>query len=96
MNTPQAMARLCAVPGIGHWTAAGALGMRAGRPEPILLGDYHLPNTVCWALAREPRGTEERMLELLEPFEGVAFRVVRLLYAARISAPRFGPKRGWR
>jgi len=84
------------VRGIGPWTAANVLGFRLGRPEPVPLGDYWLPHTLAWALAGEPRATDARMLELLEPFEGNAFRVVRLVFAARIEAPRRGPKRAWR
>ncbi len=96
LPTEQAAQHLQRVRGIGPWTSATVLGMRMGRPEPILLGDYHLPNTIGWALAGEPRSTEARMLELLAPFEGHAFRVVRLIYAAGITAPRRGPKRAMR
>ena len=59
----------------------------------MLCGDVHFPHTVCWAFANEPRGSDARMAELLAPFAGQAFRVLRLLYAARIEAPRRGPKR---
>ena len=45
------------------------------------VGDYHLPNLVAWALAGEPRGTDERMLELLEPYRGHRGRVQQLLEA---------------
>ena len=92
LPTPEAMRLLERVPGIGPWTSAMALGMYLGRPDPIVRGDVHLPNTVCWALAREPRGTDERMLELLANFPGQAFQVVRLIYGARIEAPRRGPR----
>ena len=81
------------VRGIGPWSAASLLGMRCARPEPIPLGDYHLPNTIAWALAGEPRATDDRMLELLAPFEGQAFRVIRLVFAAGIRAPKRGPRR---
>ncbi len=84
------------VRGIGPWTAATALGMRLGRPEPIPLGDFHLPNTVAWALAGEPRGDDARLVALLEPFGGQAFRVIRLITAARIEAPKRGPRFAWR
>jgi hypothetical protein len=47
---------------------------------------------VCWALAREPRGTDERMLELLEPYRGHRGRVQALLEAGNISAPAYGPR----
>ena len=75
----EAYARLTAVPGIGPWTAA-EVGVRAlGDEDAVSVGDFHLPNLVAYALAREPRGTDDRMLELLEPYRGVRARVVRLL-----------------
>ena len=93
LPTPDADALLQKVRGVGPWTAAFVLGGRLGRPDPMPVGDFHMPNTVAWALAREPRGTDERMVELLEAFPGQAFQVVRLLSAGKIRAPRFGPKR---
>ena len=56
------------------------------------VGDFHLPNLVAYALAREPRGTDDRMLELLEPYRGVRARVVRLLELSGLRAPRYGPR----
>jgi hypothetical protein len=43
-------------------------------------------------LAGEPRGDDARMLELLAPYAGQRGRVIRLLEAARIKIPRFGPR----
>lgn len=83
---------LTAIPGVGPWTAA-EVGIRAlGDPDAVSVGDYHLPNLVCWALAREERGTDARMLELLEPFRGQRGRVVRLLELGVVRAPRRGPR----
>jgi 3-methyladenine DNA glycosylase/8-oxoguanine DNA glycosylase len=96
MPTPEAAALLRKVRGVGPWTASMSLGLRLGRPEPIPLGDLHLPSTIAWALAGEPRATDARMVELLEPFGDQAFRVVRLVWAARIEAPRRGPRAPWR
>ncbi len=93
--TAEAITMMQSVRGIGPWTAAFCLGMRFGRPDPLPVGDYHIPNMVAWALAGEPRADDARMAALLAPFEGHAFRVVRLLFAARIQAPRRGPRRGW-
>ena len=69
------------------------LGDRLGRPEPIPVGDFHIPNIVAWALAGEPRGTDARMIELLQPFDGIGYRVIRLLIAGGIEAPKFAPRR---
>ena len=87
-----AYAALRAFPGIGPWTAA-EVGLRAlGDPDAVSVGDFHLPNMVAWALAGEPRGTDERMLELLEPYRGQRGRVLRLLELAGAKAPRYGPR----
>jgi 3-methyladenine DNA glycosylase/8-oxoguanine DNA glycosylase len=91
-----AYAALRAYPGIGPWTAA-EVGFRAfGDPDAVSVGDFHIPNMVCWALAGEPRGTDERMLELLEPYRGQRGRVIRLLELSGIKAPRYGPRMGSR
>ena len=87
-----AYTRLMAVSGIGPWTAA-EVGVRAlGDDDAVSVGDFHLPNLVAFALAGEPRGTDERMLELLEPYRGQRARVVRLLELSGIRAPRYGPR----
>jgi endonuclease III len=83
---------LTKIPGIGPWTVAEVGRIALGNPDAISVGDYHLPHIVCWALAGEPRGTDERMLELLDPYRGQRGRVEVLLEAAGIGAPAFGPK----
>jgi 3-methyladenine DNA glycosylase/8-oxoguanine DNA glycosylase len=92
MSPADAYARLRALPLVGPWTAA-EVGLRAlGDPDAVSVGDFHLGPAVCWALAREERGTDERMLELLVPFAGHRARVIRLIEAAGIHAPRRGPR----
>ena len=83
---------LQAMPGVGVWTSAVARGEALGDPDAVQVGDYHIKNTVSWALAGEPRGTDERMLELLEPYRGQRLRVVRLLKYSGIGAPKYGPR----
>ena len=56
------------------------------------VGDFHLKHLVSWALAREPRGTDERMLELLAPYQPHRGRVIRLLELGAPGAPRYGPR----
>ena len=48
------------------------------------MGDLHIPHMVSWHLAGERRGSDERMLELLEPYRGHRGRVVRLLLAGAV------------
>ena len=89
------------MPGIGPWTAA-EVGVRAlGDDDAVSVGDFHLPNLVAYALAGEARGTDARMLELLEPYRGQRARVIRLLElsghprptlrAAPLGTPDRGP-----
>ncbi len=88
----EARRRLEALPGIGPWTAAEVMRLSFGDPDAVSVGDYHLPDVVAWALAGEPRATDERMLELLEPYRGQRGRVQRLLEASHISPPAYGPR----
>jgi 3-methyladenine DNA glycosylase/8-oxoguanine DNA glycosylase len=68
-------------------------GVALGDPDAVPVGDYHLPHIVGYAFEGTPRSTDERMLELLEPFRGHRGRVIRLLTVAGIGAPRFGPRK---
>lgn len=92
MSPADAERRLRAIPGIGAWTAAEVRRVALGDPDAVSVGDYHLPNLVSWALAGEPRGDDERMLELLEPYRGQRGRVQRLLELSGMRAPRYGPR----
>jgi 3-methyladenine DNA glycosylase/8-oxoguanine DNA glycosylase len=91
---PPAVARqrLQAVPGVGPWTAAEVALVALGDPDAVPVGDCHLPHLVSNALAGEPRGTDERMLELLAPFAGHRGRVIRLLARSGHWSPRRGPR----
>jgi len=84
--------RLSSVHGIGPWTVAEVARIALGDADAVSVGDYHVPNIVAWALAREPRGSDERMLELLEPYRPHRGRVQRLLETSGIRAPAFGPR----
>ena len=86
-------ARIEALPGIGPWTRAMVCGYGLGDLDAVPLGDYDLPSAVAHALADEPRADDARMLELLEPYAGQRFRVIRLLLAGGQRAPRFGPRK---
>ncbi|TYB97292.1 DNA-3-methyladenine glycosylase 2 family protein [Micromonospora sp. WP24] len=91
-DSTEATRLLTAVPGIGPWTAAEVVRVAFGDPDAVSVGDYHVPNTVAWALAGEPRADDARMLALLEPFRGHRGRVCVLLETAGIRAPKYGPR----
>jgi 3-methyladenine DNA glycosylase/8-oxoguanine DNA glycosylase len=84
--------RLRSIAGVGIWTSAEVRLVAMGDPDAVSIGDYHLKHTISWALAGEPRGDDDRMLELLEPFRGHRARVVCLIERAGITAPRRGPR----
>jgi 3-methyladenine DNA glycosylase/8-oxoguanine DNA glycosylase len=94
---------LGAIPGCGPWTVGMTLGFALGDPDAVPVGDLHLPSLVAHALVGEPEADDARMLELLEPYRGHRFRLIRLLLAAdRIRLGRSGPprstspgRRGW-
>ncbi|HEY3062351.1 MAG TPA: DNA-3-methyladenine glycosylase 2 family protein [Chloroflexota bacterium] len=88
LSLEDAYKRFAAIPGVGPWTR-GRLGLTAlGDPDALLLGDLHVPHLVTQALAGERRGSDERMLELLEPYRGHRARVVRLLMTHTLAATR--------
>lgn len=89
---PEARRMLERVAGVGTWTSAETVAVTHGDPDAVSVGDFHLKHYVCWHLAGEARGTDARMLDLLEQFRPHRARVVRLLEMAG-PYPRFGPRR---
>jgi 3-methyladenine DNA glycosylase/8-oxoguanine DNA glycosylase len=92
LGLSMARARLESIPGVGPWSVAEVAIVALGDADAVSVGDYHIPNMVAWALAGKPRGDDALMLELLEPYRGHRGRVIRLLEAAGITAPRYGPR----
>lgn len=84
--------RLQTLPGIGEWTIGVVLAVTFGEPDAIAVGDYHLKNIVVHALTGAPRGTDDQLVELLEPYRPHRGRVVRLLELDGHRAPAFGPR----
>jgi 3-methyladenine DNA glycosylase/8-oxoguanine DNA glycosylase len=87
----EAQAWLRRIPGVGAWSAAETVAVSHGDPDAVSVGDFHLKHQVCWHLAGEARGSDERMLELLEPFRPHRGRVVRFLESLA-PYPRYGPR----
>lgn len=86
------LTRLRVVPGVGEWTAAETAQRAFGHPDAVSVGDYHIKNWVVHALTGRARGTDLEMVELLAPWAGQRQRVVRLIEASGVGAPRFGPR----
>lgn len=94
LPSAEAQRQLTLIRGVGPWTAAEVALIAFGDPDAVSIGDYHIPHQVAFALAGEERGTDERMLELLEPFRGQRGRVIRLITAAGLGPERKGPRMG--
>jgi 3-methyladenine DNA glycosylase/8-oxoguanine DNA glycosylase len=92
MEAPAARRRLTSLPGVGVWSAEEVAARAFGDADALSLGDYHLPHLVSWALTGAARGSDELMVELLEPYRGHRARVIRLLEVGGIYPPRFGPR----
>ena len=84
--------RLRALPGIGPWTVAEVERVALGDADAVRPNDYHLPHTVAWVLAGERRGTDERMMELLEPYRGHRARAALLIELSGNTPPRRAPR----
>jgi 3-methyladenine DNA glycosylase/8-oxoguanine DNA glycosylase len=92
LPSPELRSRLETIPGVGVWSSAEVARVALGDADAVSVGDFHLKHLVCHALAGEPRGSDARMLELLEPFAGHRGRVCLLIESAGITAPRYGPR----
>lgn len=77
--------------GVGEWSIAETLAVSHGDPDQVPVGDFHLKHLVVHHLTGKDRGTDEEMLELLEPYRPHRGRVIRLLHTLG-HAPKFGPR----
>lgn len=77
--------------GISLWTSAKTLEVSHGDPDQVAVGDFHFKHIVVHHLTGRDRGTDEEMLELLEPFRPHRGRVIRLLHHLG-HEPSFGPR----
>jgi len=87
----QARETLLGLPGIGVWTVSKTLAISHGDADQVDVGDFHLKHMVVHHLTGRPRGTDDEMLELLEPFRPHRGRVARLIHSMG-HAPKFGPR----
>lgn len=84
--------KLALIPGIGPWTVTCIAKNVCGDPDAVIVGDYHLPNVIVYALTGRARGTDAEMLDLLAPFKGQRGRIATALARSAGHAPRFGAR----
>jgi 3-methyladenine DNA glycosylase/8-oxoguanine DNA glycosylase len=90
-DAASARERLVHLRGVGQWTIGMALAPVFGDPDALAVGDFWLCHTISWALAGEARSDDQRMLELLAPYDGERGRVAALLMRDGWRAPRLAP-----
>jgi len=91
VGSAEAAGLLESLDGIGEWSVAKTLEVSHGDPDQVAVGDFHFKHIVVHHLTGRDRGTDEEMLELLEPFRPNRGRVIRLLHHLG-HEPKFGPR----
>lgn len=92
-SPPERTNSLQLIPGVGQWTSALAGYVAFGDSDALEVGDFHAKNTVAYALTGRHRGTDDEMVELLQPYAGERERVLRWLALDGWHAPAHGPRR---
>lgn len=91
LSTEEAATRLRSLPGIGAWTVAEVAQRARGDADAVSVGDAHLSSLVGSVLVGQ-RVDDDAMLELLEPYRGHRYRVVRMVELSGLGYERHGPR----
>lgn len=75
--------------GVGPWTVAETRARAVGDADAVPVGDYHIPALIGHTLIGE-KVDDAGMLELLEPYAGQRYRIVRMAELHGTYAPRRG------
>ena len=71
------------IDGVGPWTFSCLSAFTWGDPDTVIVGDSGIPSLLASTLTGERRATDERMLELLDPYRPHRYRILKLAFAAR-------------
>ncbi|GAC47863.1 DNA-3-methyladenine glycosylase family protein [Gordonia aichiensis] len=77
--------------GVGPWTMAETRARAVGDPNCVPVGDYHIPALIGHTFIGQAVD-DDGMLELLEPYAGQRYRIVRMAELHGTWAPRRGHK----
>ncbi|SIR92916.1 DNA-3-methyladenine glycosylase family protein [Williamsia sterculiae] len=91
MNVERHPDRLTLLSGVGPWTESETRCRAVGDADCVPVGDYHIPGLVGFALTGTPVD-DDGMLDLLEPFAGHRFRVIRMIERHSRRPERRGPR----
>lgn len=88
-DAEHAITSLCALKGIGRWTAEVYLLFAAGHPDVFPCGDLALQKAVCWAFgldARPDAAALSTMATAWSPYRGVAATALWRYYAIKTQS----------
>lgn len=83
--------RLRLLRGVGRWTEAETRARAVGDVDAVPVGDYHVPSMVGQTLIGRPVD-DARMLELLEPYAGQRYRIIKMIELHGVRRERHGPR----
>jgi 3-methyladenine DNA glycosylase/8-oxoguanine DNA glycosylase len=92
LDHAEADRRMRSLPGVGVWTSAEVRQRAHGDPDAVSVGDFHIATHVVYAMTGKLGGTDEQMLELLAPYAGHRYRVVRMIELSGVAPARRGPR----
>ena len=96
LSIAEAEAKLALLPGVGPWTIGSVMSSAMGDPDAVAVGDFHLKNLVSYALAGEPRATDDAhagaAVAVRRPArQGCAVAAARRPFATGLRAPPTNP-----
>ncbi|MGV9709226.1 DNA-3-methyladenine glycosylase family protein [Gordonia sp. NPDC003424] len=83
--------RLRLLRGVGRWTEAETRARAVGDADAVPVGDYHIPALVGQTLIGRPVDDAE-MLDLLEPYAGQRYRVIKMIELHGVRRERRGAR----
>ena len=86
----QVLAALTAIPGIGPWTAQGALLIALGREDIVLPGDLALRKAIQAAYQLDHRPSQQEVLAIADPWRPYRSLATSYLFSAAFE-PAGGP-----
>jgi 3-methyladenine DNA glycosylase/8-oxoguanine DNA glycosylase len=91
MQPAEARRRMEGVPGIGPWTSSLVAQAALADHDAVVVGDYNFPHAICFTLLGQRVGTDELMVELLEPYRPWRGLAQRLILRSGTMPPRRAP-----
>ena len=90
MSDEEFIAELTAVPGVGPWTAQGALLVALRREDVVLPGDLALRKAIRHAYHLDQLPSQEQVLDMAEKWRPFRSLATSYLFAAATESDKSG------